>query len=128
MQDLPALEPGLASFAGSARSGFVSALGSSDPAHLDSFPTGLWVEATYPADGQPANGVTVTFTIHGTAAVFIDYNKNHRDTATAVTGAVYPGQASAVLYAGYNVAGSVTITATAPGYGSITFTETIAKR
>jgi hypothetical protein len=101
---------------------------SSDPAHLDPFPTGLWVEATYPADGQPANGVTVTYTIHGTAAVFIDFNKNHRDTATAVTGALYPGQASAVLYAGYNVAGSVTITATAPGYGSVTFTETIVKR
>jgi hypothetical protein len=101
---------------------------SSDPAHLDPFPTGLWVEATYPADGQPANGVTVTYTIHGTAAVFIDFNKNHRDTATAVTGAFYPGQASAVLYAGYNVAGAVTITATAPGYGSVTFTETVVKR
>lgn len=101
---------------------------SSDLAHLDPFPTGLWVEATYPADGQPANGVTVTYTIHGTAAVFIDFNKNHRDTATAVTGALYPGQASAVLYAGYNVAGTVTITATAPGYGSVTFTETVVKR
>jgi hypothetical protein len=101
---------------------------SSDPAHLDPFPAGLWVEAIYPADGQPANGVTVTYTIHGTAAVFIDFNKNHRDTTTAVTGAVYPGQASAVLYAGYNVAGTVTITATAPGYGSVTFTETVVKR
>jgi hypothetical protein len=103
-------------------------LASSDPAHLDPFPAGLWVEATYPADGQPANGVTVTYTIHGTAAVFVDFNNNHRDTATAVTGAVYPGQAAAVLCAGYNVAGTVTITATAPGYGSVSFTETVVKR
>jgi hypothetical protein len=101
---------------------------SSDPVHLNAFPSLLWVEAIDPADGQPANGVTVTYTIHGTATVFI-VDSSHRDTASAVTGAYgYPGQAAVWLYAGYNVAGTVTITATAPGYGSVTFTETVVTR
>ena len=98
---------------------------SSDPVHLDAFPSLLWVEAIYPTDGQPANGVKVTYTIHGTAAVFI-VDSSHRDTTSAVTGT--DGKAFVWLYAGYNVAGTVTITATAPGYGSVTFTETVVMR
>jgi hypothetical protein len=98
---------------------------STDPVHLDPFPSLLWVEAIHPTDGQPANGVTVTYTIHGTTAVFI-VGSNHQDTASAVTGT--DGQAYVWLYAGHNTAGTVTITATAPGYGTVTFTETVVKR
>ena len=102
---------------------------SSDPVHFLPFPAPLEVGATYPADGQPANGVTVTYTIHGTAAFFLN-GSNHQNTTSAVTGTqpFDSGRAWVYLYPGYNVTGTVTITATAPGFGSVTFTETVVKR
>jgi hypothetical protein len=100
---------------------------SSEPTHVLPFPAPLQVEATYPADGQPANGVTVTYTIHGTAAFFLN-GSNHQNTTSAVIGTISSGQAWVYLYPGYNVTGTVTITATAPGIGSVTFTETVVKR
>lgn len=102
---------------------------SSDPMHFLPFPAALEIEATYPVDGQPANGVTVTYTIHGTAAFFLN-GSNHQNTTSAVIGTqpFGSGRAWVYLYPGYNVTGTVTITATAPGIGSVTFTETVVKR
>jgi hypothetical protein len=93
------------------------------------FTAPLEVEATYLNDGQLANGVTVTYTIHGTAAFFL-VGPNHRDTTSAVTGTTPfgSGRAWVYLYPSSSVTGTITITATAPGFGSLTFTETVVSR
>ena len=38
------------------------------------------------------------------------------------------GQYSAILYSRYDKTGAVTVSATAPGYGSVTFTEAVVSR
>ena len=93
------------------------------PVYLTPFPAPLTVEAIQSND-RPANGVEVTYTAHG-PAVF-DVNSNQVETIKALTGT--DGKVSVTLFSRYNVTGAVTVTATAPEFGSVTFTETVVPR
>ena len=93
------------------------------PVYLTPFPAPLTVEAIQSND-RPANGVEVTYTAHG-PAVF-DVNSDQVATIKALTGT--DGKVSVTLFSRYNVTGAVTVTASAPEFGSVTFTETVVPR
>ena len=57
--------------------------------------------------------------MHG--AAFFEAAKLVSSTIDGLTGP--DGQISAALYTRYDMTGAVTVTASAPGYGSVTFTE-----
>ena len=86
---------------------------------LTPFAEPLTVQAMQ-SNGKPANGVRVSYALDG-AAFFKDQGVT--TTVSGLTGS--NGQFSAVLYARFDKTGVVTITATAPGYGSVTFTEAV---
>lgn len=73
------------------------------------------------SNGKPGNGVRVTYHVNNVAffagALF---------ETSGLTGP--DGQFSAMLYTRRDLIGAVTVTASAPGYGSVTFTETVVSR
>lgn len=87
------------------------------------FPAPLTVQAIQ-SNGQPANGLKVTYTVHG--AAFFQVNKLVSATIDELTGT--DGQISAILYTRYDMNGTVTVTPSAPGFGSVTFTEAVVSR
>ena len=94
---------------------------STSPVYEHPFPAPLTVEAIQ-ANDHPASGEPVTYTVHGPAVFVVSHIGT--DTLQVVTGA--DGQAAAALYPKYNQTGPVTVTASSPDFGSVTFTETVA--
>jgi hypothetical protein len=93
----------------------------SRPVWEHSFPAPLTVEAIAATD-HPEGGVPVTYTVHGPAQFVVD-GVLGVDTIQVFTGS--QGQASATLFPKYNETGPVTVTASAPDFGSVTFTATV---
>jgi hypothetical protein len=91
------------------------------PCARASLPGTLTVEAIQ-ANDHPASGEPVIYTVHGPAVFVVSHIGT--DTLQVVTGA--DGQAAADLYPKYNETGPVTVTASSPDFGSVTFTETVA--
>jgi hypothetical protein len=83
----------------------------------------LTVEAIQ-SNGKPANGIHVEFSVPAQDAALLkgDDGLDNYDFH-GVTGA--DGKVSATLVARHEKAGAATVTASAPGYGSVTFTEAV---
>lgn len=87
------------------------------------FPTPLTVVATDAGTGRPAVGVVVTFTVQGPARFQGNLGLG-TDTAAVATGA--DGRAAAPALFSLSTPGTVTVTATAPGFTSAHFTEIVS--
>jgi hypothetical protein len=88
---------------------------------LTPFQEPLTVEAIQ-SNGKPANGIHVTYSVSGAAWLKGPDGLVNFD-ADKLTGT--NGQASTTLYARYDKTGAATVAASAPGYGSVTFTEAV---
>jgi hypothetical protein len=93
----------------------------STPVWAHPFPLPLIVEAISAKD-HPEGGVPVTYTAHGPAEFVVD-GVLGTPTIEVPTGS--DGQAAAALFPKYNETGPVTVTASAPDFGSVTFTATV---